>query len=427
MKKEEIINPWKNIQSLYDLQFFICPSCPYVNNSKQKFVDHAFIHHPESDQYLRNIVDGSISDIETPIHPLNSNGLEIKIEEFDYHDNKQHQQNSIVRRVDSESKSATVVLERLNVKDTFCSLCNVYFCDLKSLMKHKENIHGDVKLEDLDCATTTKLEINGGDFYNTHSNKISKINNHIVDAYVKADTYCYECDSQFCNHSTLQDHRRLLHNSSNENPWNNDQEFDFDDKEFDYNNPELYAHGDDSNYICKQCEKFCVSKKDLSFHYSSEHQELKMFHCNICAKSFGTSIRLIYHIKRHKYLIETNANEKKYKCEFCGKLFFREQQVKNRIHIVHEGRKDFKCESCGKFFSESNNLKKHIDRIHKGHSNYKCEFCEKSFYGEGELKIHTKRIHDGQKNHQCDICSKLFVTTMDLNLHIKRIHDQILI
>ena len=32
MKEEQIINPWQDIQSLYDLQFFICPSCPYVND-----------------------------------------------------------------------------------------------------------------------------------------------------------------------------------------------------------------------------------------------------------------------------------------------------------------------------------------------------------------------------------------------------------
>ena len=290
-------------------------------------------------------------------------------------------------------------------------------------MKHEENIHGDVKLEDLDCATTTKLEINGGELYNTYSNKISKINNHIVDAYVKADTYCYECDSQFCNHSTLQDHRRLLHNSSNENPWNNDQEYDFDNKEFDYNYPELYAHGDDSNYICKQCEKFCVSKKDLSFHYSSEHQELKMFHCNICAKSFGTSIRLIYHIKRHKYLIDTNANEKKYKCEFCGKSFFREQQVKNHIHIVHEGRKDFKCESCGKSFAIGYFLKKHIRIIHEGHKDYKCEVCGESFSTLDRLKRHKRKIHEPPKEFICKSCSKTFVGSKALRSHMIRVKE----
>ena len=241
---------------------------------------------------------------------------------------------------------------------------------------------------------------------------------------VKADTYCYECDSQFCDHSALLDHRRLLHNSSNENPWNNDQEFDFDDKEFDYNYPELDAHGDDSNYICKQCEKFCVSKKDLSFHYSSEHQELKMFHCNICAKSFGTSIKLIYHIKRHKYLIDSNANQKKFKCEFCGKSFFREQQVKNHIHIVHEGRKDFKCESCGKSFAIGYFLKKHIRIIHEGRKDYKCDICGKAVGTLSSLKNHKIKIHEGPKEFICESCSKKFGRSNALTAHMIKVHDR---
>ena len=59
--------PW-NVQSLYDLQYFNCPSplCIYKNNSKQQFIDHAYHFHPEADQYLRNINDGSISDVDIP-------------------------------------------------------------------------------------------------------------------------------------------------------------------------------------------------------------------------------------------------------------------------------------------------------------------------------------------------------------------------
>ena len=58
-------NPW-NIQSLYDLQFFNCPSCNYKDYSKQEFVNHAYNVHPEAYQYLNNIKDGSIDDLITP-------------------------------------------------------------------------------------------------------------------------------------------------------------------------------------------------------------------------------------------------------------------------------------------------------------------------------------------------------------------------
>ena len=89
-------SPW-NIKSIYDLQYFDCPSCIYRNIFKQEFVNHAYHFHPESIHFLRNINDGSLNDVEIPfvkdedndMKPefLDSNtsdltnGLEIKIEE----------------------------------------------------------------------------------------------------------------------------------------------------------------------------------------------------------------------------------------------------------------------------------------------------------------------------------------------------------
>ena len=58
-------NPW-NIQSIYDLQYFNCPSCVFKNNSKQVFVNHAFYCHPNSVHYLINIKDESLKDIDCP-------------------------------------------------------------------------------------------------------------------------------------------------------------------------------------------------------------------------------------------------------------------------------------------------------------------------------------------------------------------------
>ena len=62
VKMENPNNPW-HIQSLYDLLFFVCPSCTYKNNSKQEFVEHASSEHPESINQLQNINDGSTSDV----------------------------------------------------------------------------------------------------------------------------------------------------------------------------------------------------------------------------------------------------------------------------------------------------------------------------------------------------------------------------
>ena len=40
-------NPW-NIQSIYELQYFNCPTCVFKNQSKQTFINHAYEYHPDA-------------------------------------------------------------------------------------------------------------------------------------------------------------------------------------------------------------------------------------------------------------------------------------------------------------------------------------------------------------------------------------------
>ena len=75
MKYEE--NPW-NIDSIYKLQFFICPSCIFKDHSKQEIINHAYEIHPDSIDFLSNIRDNSLTDI---ICPWNDN--EIKEEQIE--------------------------------------------------------------------------------------------------------------------------------------------------------------------------------------------------------------------------------------------------------------------------------------------------------------------------------------------------------
>ena len=72
-------NPW-NINSIYELQFFNCPSCIFKNNSKQEIVNHAYQFHPESIDFLTNINDNSLLDI---ICPWSENLTKIKTEPKD--------------------------------------------------------------------------------------------------------------------------------------------------------------------------------------------------------------------------------------------------------------------------------------------------------------------------------------------------------
>ena len=62
--KEE--NPW-DVETLYEFQYFNCPTCSYINTSKQNFVIHAYDMHPESQNYFKKISDhDSFSDVLLP-------------------------------------------------------------------------------------------------------------------------------------------------------------------------------------------------------------------------------------------------------------------------------------------------------------------------------------------------------------------------
>ena len=152
-----------NIQSLYDLQFFNCPSCHYKYNSKQAFVNHAYTAHPECCTYLDNINDGSMDDVTIPnsaniynndetadlteksagVHFMGENlkpEVEVKIEEFDddegggggggvgvvpdddQNDVKYHEDRHQNRKIPYDSNNFVAPGEDFK-EDTYCYLC----------------------------------------------------------------------------------------------------------------------------------------------------------------------------------------------------------------------------------------------------------------------------------------------------------------
>ena len=136
MSGMNVENPW-NVQSLYDLQFFNCPSqfCIYKNNSKQEFLKHAFHNHPESEPYLINFKD----DVEIPLleskvdRNFANNGVEIIMTE----------------QIKSEvfDKTPVVILDHLLKTEIYCEQCDIYFCTQKSLQEHENSIHPYLEIQ----------------------------------------------------------------------------------------------------------------------------------------------------------------------------------------------------------------------------------------------------------------------------------------
>lgn len=62
------------------------------------------------------------------------------------------------------------------------------------------------------------------------------------------------------------------------------------------------------------------------------------------------------HTKKHK-------EEKRYKCETCGKVFIHNSNMLKHVRI-HTGERPYSCQHCGKNFSRSDVLMRHIKRLH---------------------------------------------------------------
>ena len=138
----KIENPW-NIQSLFELQFFICPSCEYRDTSKQDFINHASNLHPESIDSLKNIKDGSISDVICPWNPVRTIKMEIEPKfDQDFNDDSYYEDDGNNSQMDSYGADDEVGVENNKKESNFsCESCAKTFSNSFSLRRHVKGVH----------------------------------------------------------------------------------------------------------------------------------------------------------------------------------------------------------------------------------------------------------------------------------------------
>ena len=170
MITEGIENPW-NIQSIYDLQYFNCPSCIFKNQSKQKFIDHAYEMHPDSIEHLYNIQDDSLTDITFPKNNANKIKDEQILEKsFDdpmmeldikpdiqYYDSEFMDPKTELIEVKSEVEDDEIpdeysIIESVKPKKSHkfesqaCKYCEQVFSSKMEYNLHKKDVHKDIKV-----------------------------------------------------------------------------------------------------------------------------------------------------------------------------------------------------------------------------------------------------------------------------------------
>ena len=157
------------------------------------------------------------------------------------------------------------------------------------------------------------------------------------------------------------------------------------------------------------CESYrhlwCIKCKDLP-KLKRKPQTLKTVVCTICGRSTKN-------ISGHmKSLHEINEQ----KCPHCDKVLQNTYKLKGHIKTVHE---KLPCVHCGELIPVSV-MGEHIKGQHTSNDDkrHKCDICGKGFNDMGPFKDH-KNIHTGEKPYKCKYCSACFASRGNHRQHEK--------
>ena len=471
-------NPW-NILSLYEFLVFDCPSCAYKSNLKQEFIYHLCELHPEAIENLKNISDGSTSDIICPWEEtdvkfeasenyadenydifLEANSNEPKIEiknemiiEDDYYD--ANTKTTVESGENFHKKSK--YLEYFNIKDNaaICLTCDAIIkCtdgSTSAMKYHAEKKHS-IKIE------------------NNRSNNLLKVfSKSVVDdenSLKKKSKYseyfdirgpiavCRTCQAviQCTNGNTtgMKSHSEKKHNIRiskanflHETFSNTPVDVDKKSKYHKYyemrgkvakclkcdaiikctnsNTSGLKSHVEKIHGIILDSTvldsegKILVRPKPAFRKKRIKNSDLGPGICDLCGKEYENNQKLRDH---RRYCRKSKQKEFK-RCEFCNKTYS-SLSLKSHIKAVHKKIKDHICETCGKPFFSKSDLRIHM-AVHFGNQ-LACDQCGKTYRDKYRMKEHIKIAHEGRRDYPCSHCGKAFPTRRYQKLHEDIVH-----
>ena len=198
---------------------------------------------------------------------------------------------------------------------------------------------------------------------------------------------CDVCGSKFEWRTALKSHIKLKHVLENKSiDETNINEFKKD--------PEIAAMIDKAQkgqknvlhkeYVCKLCNIKVLFGKNTHIKKYHSGNNIK---CPKCDKTYNTYVLAVnHHINMHE----------RSPCLICGK-FFSSKTIGRHMQQAHTANDDkkYKCEHCGKGFIANDKLQDHIN-THTGEKPHVCKVCGKGFASLGTHKMH-ERMHAGYR------------------------------
>lgn len=176
------------------------------------------------------------------------------------------------------------------------------------------------------------------------------------------------------------------------------------------------SHGKKRTISCAKCDCKLRSLVDLDAHDKVKHQNLTLFICPFCAKSFARKTGLDIHIKN------VHNKEKRLECSVC-KYKFNTRAHLRRHEATHSAERSKICEQCGKAFKTKESLAIHVRR-HEGTNplNFSCNQpgCTFKFPSKNRLETHML-THTGLVNYFASKSEQILIE------HVFRNHTGVII
>ena len=399
-KKEENINdeknPW-NIQSLYELNYYICPSCPFKNHSKQILVNHAYeIHFSHAMKFLDAIKNhNSFNDVILPWNTTTSDFTKKVETDLERPKSSNNFREINFTKIDDDANDPIINVVEIKYEENKAEN-DTLILPVKKKKYRKSEKRGKSSFSSSSCNYCQKVFGNA-----------LKLKRHIMGVHEKSQT-CEVCGYIFGEVHELKRHFLVVHEGR-------------------------------KDYICDSCGKPYSSRDSLKLHKKRDHMKQLDFQCDFCQKKFITRNVL----KRHIFQLHDEGNNlKKNACHLCsaGQNFTTEKLLREHISEVHENIRSHECDLCDKTFVIRKDLDIHVTVFHKSRnlsaegkiiprrrqSEKKCYCleCGKAFINNYVLNEH-KTSHTGEKPHACKFCGVTFSKRSNCVNHEKSVHHGI--
>ena len=153
------------------------------------------------------------------------------------------------------------------------------------------------------------------------------------------------------------------------------------------------------NLWCEQCITIMKSPKKYYYYKKVADRDTPSVEelCPECGKA-------VLHLKIH---LRTVHGNKTFKCEQCNLEVHSTKNLRQHIRTVHE---KVPCPECGKLFGIAK-MKRHIQSQHTPdeEKKYKCDICGKGFVDNTNLRDH-RNVHTGEKPYKCKYCGTCFAS-----------------